>query len=63
MTAIDRTRKSKLEAVATTVRKGVTLEQLIEEQNYKPITYADWRAKADKIEWKESLEELLEAAK
>jgi len=45
------------------VRKGVSLEQMMEEQNYKPITYQEFRAKADNLEWNETLEELLEALK
>jgi len=39
------------------------LEGIMAEQNYKPITYEEFRAKADEIEWEESLEELLEAIK
>jgi len=45
------------------IRKGVSLEQMMKEQNYKPITYQEFRAKADNLEWNETLEELLEALK
>ncbi|MEN0046889.1 MAG: hypothetical protein AAF806_07530 [Bacteroidota bacterium] len=48
---------------ATATRKNVSLEQLKKEQNYQPISYKEWRAKADEIEWEESLEELLAAIK
>lgn len=43
------------------IRKEITLEMLMLEQNYKPITYQEFRASADQIEWEESLEELLAA--
>lgn len=43
------------------IRENVTLEELMSEQNYKPITYEEFRELADKIEWEESIEELLEA--
>ena len=45
------------------IRKGVSLEQIVKEQNCKPITYQEFRAKADNLEWNETLEELLEALK
>jgi len=45
------------------IREAVSLEEIMAEQNYKPITYEEFRAKADEIEWEESLEELLEAIK
>jgi len=45
------------------IREAVSLEEIMAEQNYKPITYEKFRAKADEIEWEESLEELLEAIK
>jgi len=45
------------------IREAVSLEGIMAEQNYKPITYEEFRAKADEIEWEESLEELLEAIK
>lgn len=42
------------------IRENVTLEQIVAEQNYKPISYQAFRKKADRIEWDDSLEELLE---
>ena len=45
------------------IRENVTLEQIRAEQNYKPITYKEFREIADQIEWEESLEELLDAIK
>ncbi|MEN0006023.1 MAG: hypothetical protein AAF798_17870 [Bacteroidota bacterium] len=44
-----------------TIRENVTIEEMMAEQNYQPISYEKFRALADKIEWKESLDELLEA--
>ena len=41
------------------VTEGVTYRQILDEQNYKPITYGEFRALADQIEWEHSLEELL----
>ncbi|MEN0047445.1 MAG: hypothetical protein AAF806_10335 [Bacteroidota bacterium] len=55
--------KSDMIKAATPTRKNVSWEQLKKEQNYKPMTYEEWRAKADEIEWEESLEELLAVAK
>ncbi|MGB1241170.1 MAG: hypothetical protein ACPG49_01525 [Chitinophagales bacterium] len=43
------------------IRENVSIEQIMAEQNYKPITYKEFRKKADEIEWEESLEELLGA--
>jgi len=52
-----------MEAV-TPIREGVTLEQLMTEQNYTPCTYEEFREAADKVDWGEaSLEELLAALK
>ena len=45
------------------IRPMVSLEEIIKVQDYAPISYKEFRAKADKIEWEESLEELLEAIK
>ncbi|MCR9134309.1 MAG: hypothetical protein NXI08_17205 [bacterium] len=42
------------------VREGVTLDQLLKEQNYKPINYQEFKSLTDEIEWEHSLEELLE---
>ncbi|MEL6945450.1 MAG: hypothetical protein AAFO82_22585 [Bacteroidota bacterium] len=56
---------SKLDMTKTAAktRKNISLAQLKKEQNYQAISYKKWRAKADGIEWDESLEELLAAAK
>lgn len=43
------------------IREGVTFEQILREQDYQPISYKEFRALADQIEWEHSLEELLEA--
>jgi len=43
------------------IRKEVTLEDLVKEQNYQPVNYKTFRASADDIEWEASLDELLEA--
>lgn len=52
-----------MEAV-TPIREGVTLKQLMAEQNYTPCTYEEFREAADKVDWGEaSLEELLAALK
>ncbi|MEL6719335.1 MAG: hypothetical protein AAFO82_00400 [Bacteroidota bacterium] len=42
------------------IRSNVSLEKLKKEQNYKRITYKEFRAVADKLEWDASVEELLE---
>lgn len=43
------------------IRQNVSLQEIMAEQNYKPITYKEFRKKVDEIEWEESLEELLNA--
>lgn len=51
----------KLEDAIVEIREGVTLDEIMEEQNYKPIAkYKDIKKIADSIEWEHSLEELLE---
>lgn len=37
---------------------NLTFEEVLKKQNYQPITYEKFRAKADKIEWEHSLDEL-----
>jgi hypothetical protein len=54
---------SKLAQAATTTRSKVSLAQLMQEQNYKPVSYATWQSIVAEVEWGESLGELLEAAK
>lgn len=51
---------AKLKIVSRPIRKSVSVDQLVEEQNYSPIKAEDFFKKADEIEWEESLEELLE---
>lgn len=43
------------------IREGVTYQQILQEQNYKQISYQEFRKVADQVEWDHSLEELLEA--
>lgn len=45
------------------VREKISLEELMKEQHYQPINYQKFRLLADEIEWQESLDELLAAAK
>jgi hypothetical protein len=47
-----------LEAVKP-IRKTVTLEELIAEQNYRPIKKDEFFRKAGELKFEESLEELL----
>ncbi len=42
------------------LREGVSFQQILDEQNYRPISYEEFRKIADDIEWDHSLEELLE---
>ena len=41
------------------IREGVSYKEILAEQNYKPISYDEFRRLADAIEWEHSLEELL----
>jgi len=41
------------------IRSNVSLEQIMAEQNYKPISYKEFRKLADKLELEEPIEELL----
>ncbi len=50
-----------IEAIVEWQDEDVTFEQILKEQNYKPISYEEFRAKADEIEWEHSLDELLAA--
>ncbi len=43
------------------IRQNVSLEQMMKEQHYQPVTYEQFRQIADEIAWQESLDELLEA--
>lgn len=44
---------------AKPIRKSVPFEQLLAEQGYKPMTYEEFRAKADEVGMQEPIEELL----
>lgn len=46
---------------AVEIREGVSYEDILREQDYQPVSYQEFRALADQIEWEHSLEELLEA--
>lgn len=48
-------------AAITTLREDLTFEEILKEQNYKPISYEKVRALFDDIEWTETLDELLAA--
>ncbi|MCG8327617.1 MAG: hypothetical protein MI974_08025 [Chitinophagales bacterium] len=43
------------------VDEGVSFQQILNEQDYRPISYQKFREIADQIEWEHSLEELLDA--
>lgn len=43
------------------IRNGVTYQEILAEQNYKPVSYASFRKKAGSIKWEHSLDELLAA--
>ena len=45
------------------IKDDVSLAEMMQEQNYKPVTYKEFRKKADKIKWDASLDELLDALK
>jgi hypothetical protein len=53
------TPKPNIQDAIVEITEGLTYQQILEEQNYKPITYNEFRALADQIEWEHSLEELL----
>lgn len=50
-----------LKGVAIELRNHVSFDDILKEQNYKPISYQAFRQAADAIEWEHSLDELLEA--
>lgn len=52
-------KKPKLEDAIVEIREGVTYQQILAEQNYKPMSYEEFRELADQIEWEHSLDELL----
>lgn len=48
-----------LEEAAIIIKPAPSIAELIQTQNYRPITYQAFRRKADDIEWEHSIEELL----
>lgn len=44
---------------ARPIRSNVSLEQIMEEQNYRPISYEEFRALAKEVELDDPIEELL----
>ena len=51
----------RLVKVNRNIRKGVTIEQMKREQNYKTISYTEVKALARAVEVQESIEELIVA--
>jgi hypothetical protein len=43
----------------TTIRPFISLDEMVAQQNYQPITYQEFRQLADAIEIEEPIEELL----
>lgn len=43
------------------IEEHTDYERILSEQNYKPVTYEQFRALADDIEWEHSLDEMLAA--
>lgn len=56
---INLSEKPKLSDAIVEIREGVTYQQILAEQNYKPMSYEEFRELADQIEWEHSLDELL----
>lgn len=54
-------KKLDVKSAAIEIAEGVTYQQILQEQNYQPITYQEFIVLADKIEWEHSLDELLAA--
>jgi hypothetical protein len=49
------------EAIVEWDDENISFEDILKQQNYKPISYEEFQAKADEIEWEYSLDELLAA--
>ena len=49
-----------IEEATVEIRKGIPYKQVLREQNYQTISYREFRALADQVEWEHSLSELLE---
>ena len=46
------------------IREKAALEEIMKEQNYKPITFSEFRAIAEQMDWENvSLDDLLESIK
>jgi len=43
------------------IKEDMSLDEMITNQNYKPVSYDEFRAKVDDLEWKETIDELLNA--
>jgi hypothetical protein len=41
------------------IRKGVSFQEILSEQGYQPLTYEEFRKKADEIDMQEPIEDLL----
>ncbi|MEN0006443.1 MAG: hypothetical protein AAF798_19985 [Bacteroidota bacterium] len=50
-----------IEAAIITVRKGWTLDKIVEEQNIDQITYPEIREIVESIDWEVSVEDLLQS--
>ena len=55
----EHTPKPNIQDATVEITEGLTYKQILEEQNYEPITYNEFRELADQIEWEHSLDELL----
>ena len=55
----DSSEKPDIKDAIVKIREGMSYKEILAEQNYKPISYDEFRKLADKIEWDHSLEELL----
>jgi len=48
-------------SLGTEIRPHVSFDELVAEQNYKPVTYGDWKEEVKELQLEESLDELLDA--
>lgn len=55
----DVSKKPDIKDAIIEIREGISYKEILAEQNYKPISYGEFRELADEIEWEHSLEELL----
>jgi len=54
-------KKPAIKEAIVEITEGLTYKEILTDQDYKPITYNEFRDLADQIEWDHSLEELLKA--